>query len=574
MTRHARHAAFGSLLLLAAMVVPLWWSPAAGAHAVLESTDPAAGSTVATSPRRIGLTFGESVTAPAGAIRLFDGTGRQIDTGRPSHPGGDGTRVAVSVPSLDHGTYVVAWKAISADSHPVNGAFTFSVGAASTDATGLVTQYADAGGSRAVGLLAGLVRVLGYGSTALLLGGGAFVAWCWSRGPESERSRSWLRWSAALGVAVSLASIPIQGAYGEGDGIGQVVDPSLWGEVMSSRFGAMAVVRAGAFAVGIWLASVLPRARTAWWRTLLVAVGAAVALSFALAGHGATGRWPVAGVALDVAHVAGFSVWIGGLVGLLAWALRDADLAAAVAAARRFSGVALVAVSTIVVSGGAQGLRQVGWSWVALSSTTYGRLLIAKVVLVLGVVGVAWLSRRHLRGPTPAPDRGGPAGDVDAATGGAAVAAPPRSDGRVRRSLRRTVGWETAGLAGVLVISAVLSVTIPAREAVELPFDRIVVSGGGSAQISVIPARAGTDQIHVTVSQRDGGIPDIAEMTVQLRLPERDLGPIDVPMTRLASNHFIAEAATIPFPGDWRLTAQARTGEFDEQTFEVTVPVR
>ncbi len=528
----------------------------AAAHAVLESTVPAAGSAVATSPPRVELTFGEPVTLPSAALRVFDASGDRVDAGPAHHPGGEGTEVSSSLPALRDGSYVVAWKAISADSHPVSGAFTFSVGAASGDASGLVARYEDSGASRAVGVVHGAVRSVGYAAAALLIGGVALLLLCWPAGASAPRPRRWLRWAGVAGVVAALASIPLQAAYGEGDGIGQVLDVPLWPEVVMGRFGWAALARAAAFALGVALVSWLPRCRTAAWRAGALATALVIATSFALAGHGATGRWPIAGVVLDVVHVLAVSVWLGGLVGLLAWVLRDADVASSITATRRFSSVALWSVVAIVVSGGLQGVRQVGWSWEGLTTTTYGRLLLAKVALVLLVVLVAWASRRRLAAvPAADEDRTVPAGASDA-----------------RRALRRTVAWESAGLLVVLVLSAVLSVTVPAREAVDLPFDQVVRSGAASAQISVLPARTGTNEIHVTVF--GGAIPDLAEVDVELRLPERDVGPIDVPMTKITSNHYLTDHAVVPLPGEWRMTVQARVGDFDQDTFEVTVPVR
>jgi copper transport protein len=143
-----------------------------------------------------------------------------------------------------------------------------------------------------------------------------------------------------------------------------------------------------------------------------------------------------------------------------------------------------------------------------------------------------------------------------------------------RRYLRRSVGVEVVGVVAVLVVSTLLSSVIPAREAEGLPFDQTVVTDQGFAQFTVDPAKAGTTAIHVVINNADGTSPDIAELDLSLKLPERDLGPIDVPMTRLASNHYVNDSATIPFAGTWQITANARVSDFDQLTFTVTVPVR
>jgi copper transport protein len=576
---------FVALLTLvggAAVVVAV--AAPASAHAVLESTSPQAGGAVATAPKRIQLNFGESVEAALGAIRLFDSGGREIDVSASRHPTGRPESVVADVPELGNGSYVVAWRVVSADSHPVNGAFTFVVGSggASGNAQGLVSKLVNSTGSHTVGVLFAALRWAGFAAIALVIGGLAFAAAMW-RGEPLVRARRGLERAAAAGVAVSLLAIAFQGAYAAGLGIGSVVRTSLWWDVATTRFGHAHLVRVVLFVAVIGLARAWERMRTGAWRATAVLASIGLALTVSFAGHADTGRWIALGMSADVVHVLAFSVWIGGLWALLAWALRDGDDGDVTAAAARFSTSALVAVVLVAVSGGLQGWRQVG-TLGALTSTTYGWLLIVKVGIVIVVVGVAVVSRSLVRAMSAPAE---PADLEERVLVGVGAAAPPPpaadedADDDVepvsviaRRYLRRSVGVEVVGVVAVLVISTLLSSVIPAREAEGLPFDQTVVTDQGFAQFTVDPAKAGTTAIHVTVSNADGTVPTVQEMTVTLRLPERDLGPIGVPMTRLAANHFVNDTATIPFPGTWQVTANARVSDFDQLTFTVTVPVR
>jgi copper transport protein len=562
----------------------------ASAHAVLESTSPQAGGAVATAPKRIQLNFGESVEAALGAIRLFDSGGREIDVSASRHPAGRPESVVADVPELGNGSYVVAWRVVSADSHPVNGAFTFQVGSggASGDAQGLVSKLVNSTGSHTVGVLFAALRWAGFAAIALAIGGLAFAAAMW-RGEPLPRARRGLERAAIAGIVVSLLAIAFQGAYAAGLGIGSVVRPSLWWDVATTRFGHAHLARVLLFVAVIGLARAWDRMRTGAWRAGAVLASIGLALTVSFAGHADTGRWIALGMSADVVHVLAFSVWIGGLWALLAWALRSADDGDVTDAARRFSTSALVAVVLVAVSGGLQGWRQVG-TLGALTSTTYGWLLIVKVGIVVVVVGVAVVSRSLVRAMA-APDE--PADLEERVLVGVGAAAPPPPPGAdrdvhepedaeddepvaviARRYLRRSVGVEVVGVVAVLVISTLLSSVIPAREAEGLPFDQTVVTDQGFAQFTVDPAKSGTTAIHVTVSNADGTVPTVQEMTVTLRLPERDLGPIAVPMTRLATNHYVNDTATIPFPGTWQITANARVSDFDQLTFTVTVPVR
>ena len=110
------------------------------AHAELLSSDPQPGAVLDTAPKQITLTFSEPVEISLGAIRLFDGTGTSIDVSAARHPDGHDSIVVVDLPTLDNGSYVVDWRVVSADSHPVHAAFTFQVGPDSNLESGLLDQ--------------------------------------------------------------------------------------------------------------------------------------------------------------------------------------------------------------------------------------------------------------------------------------------------------------------------------------------------------------------------------------------------------------------------------------------------
>src|ERR1700730_10302998 len=154
------------------------------------------------------------------------------------------------------------------------------------------------------------------------------------------------------------------------------------------------------------------------------------------------------------------SVWIGGLVALILVLRREG----ASTIARRFSAVAFASVGVLVVSGVAQGWRQVG-SLDALKHTTYGHLLIIKVGLVAAVLAIAYFSRRPLQHHD----------EVDT--------------GR----LRTKVAGETGIAVAVLVVTALLVNAVPAIAQRSGPFSATVLSGNRSASLSIEPAHVGAN---------------------------------------------------------------------------------
>ncbi len=159
-------AGVGILLVVAA--------PAASAHAVLESTTPTQAAVLTTAPTEVDLRFDESVEVALGAIRVLDSNGNRVDVGAAHHPNGSGRDVAVGLRSgLTNGTYLVSWRVISADSHPVGGTFTFSIGHA-----GAVASVTSSSGDHTVAVLFVVARFLGYAGLVVFVGGWLFTLLC------------------------------------------------------------------------------------------------------------------------------------------------------------------------------------------------------------------------------------------------------------------------------------------------------------------------------------------------------------------------------------------------------------
>src|SRR5215475_10434466 len=110
-------------VFLVATASPAW------AHATLDSSSPANGATVTSAPSQIVLNYSEHVEIPLGSVRLLNCSGQKIEIGKPQH-GATASQVVVgNIPNLAPDTYLILWRVISADSHPVQGGIPFQVGA-------------------------------------------------------------------------------------------------------------------------------------------------------------------------------------------------------------------------------------------------------------------------------------------------------------------------------------------------------------------------------------------------------------------------------------------------------------
>ncbi|MEU1845045.1 copper resistance protein CopC [Micromonospora sediminicola] len=542
----ARSWAVAGLLLL---LVTLLLAPAtpASAHAVLVSSSPAASAVVPEAPAQVVITFSEGVRKVPGKVRVIAPDGSRADRGEPTFQGAE---VTIPVdPSGARGTYLVSYRVISADSHPVSGAFTYSVGAPSEPPTDTGSD------NRANPVTENAVKVakyVGYVGLLLLVGPALVLAALWPR-RLSRRGPARLAWTG-LGVlaAATVAELWLQVPYTNGGGLFDVTGAGL-GDVLGSAYGTTHLVRLGLLAAAAFLLRPLfagPVGRTDG--IILAVLGGAALFTWPLAGHAAASPAPAVSVVVDAVHLGGMAVWLGGLVMLAVFLLRRADERELDAILPIWSRWAALAVAALLLAGTVQGLIEVA-SPTALVDTTYGRLLLAKIVLFALVIGVAAYSRALVRRRVAAGRPG---------------------------SMRRAVVAELAITAVVLGLSATLVQTTPARTAAAdvagAPagyFSTTLSSPIYSLQVELDPAETGNNSLHLYAYTTDNRPQPVQEWKVTAALPSAGIEPITVPLLPLSDNHATGEV-NLPARGDWQLRFTVRTSDIDQATVTATVPIK
>ncbi|WP_411081693.1 copper resistance CopC/CopD family protein [Streptomyces sp. cmx-18-6] len=375
----------------------------ASAHAALTGSDPQDGAVVATAPREVTLSFSEAIAVGDDSIRVLDPSGQRADTKAAPRDLTEGSTVRYGVQlhaGLPDGTYTVAWQAVSADSHPISGAFTFSIGAPSRTTVALPS---DEVGGGPVGVVYDITRYAAYAGFILLVGGSAFVLGCWQRGAAARPMqrlvvRGWITLTAATLVMLLLRN-PYTGSgkFADAfdlDGLQSVLDTKP-GAALVSR---LLLLGAAALFIAVLFGTYARREDPVEKKDLTfgLAVGggvvaAGIAATWAMSEHASTGIQAGIAMPVDVAHLLAVAAWLGGLVALLVALYRTPDIGSD--AVRRFSRVAFGSVLVLAATGIYQSWRQVG-SWSALTGTRYGQLLIIKVALIAVLLAVAWFSRR------------------------------------------------------------------------------------------------------------------------------------------------------------------------------------
>ena len=603
---------FGIVVFTAVVFVVLAEAPAFG-HAALLSTNPADGSVYPTAspPHSVLLHFGESVGIKLGAVRLYDEHGGLVNTGVPTHPAGGDNRVSVSLPKLGSGTYVVTWRVISADTHPVSGAFTFSVGSEQKNVSALTQKLlSSAEGSRLVGVLYGVERFLLFASLIAFLGGTAFIVLVWPAGRRSRRVAHilWISWGVAVGATA--LGFAIEGIYAAAYPFSKLLDPAVLRDTLHGRFGETALVRLALLAAAVPLLRRLlstnvgeddPKRLPPWWAPTAFIVGIATIVTITLASHGTTGRWTGLAIPADVLHVSAVSLWFGGLLMLTAAVVPAADSSTLDRVVPRYSNLAFGAVVTIIASGTFQAARQVGTIH-ALFSTVYGHFLLAKLFAFGLLIVFAMVSREVVNGwYAPRRDRQKRAIALAATSSpdlgpgsGVALAERPdpeavdtdnngdRDDDRRARTallrLRQTIAVEVAVALIVLALTALLVDARPAYEVTNGP--QVLRLESSPSRTSVVfdlvvqPAKRGSNQIHVSAETPTGRVAHPLEVTIEFTNPSHDVGPLRARLVRLSPGHFLAYSFNLPLTGTWQVTVRALMTEFDEAVATGSVSIR
>jgi copper transport protein len=387
-----RRAVLASTVALAAVLA----LPAvASAHAVLERTVPDASSTLNTSPPEVALTYSEAVEPRFAIVSVTNAEGKQVTAGSPARSPQNPDELDVPLDHLDEGWYLVYWRVISVDGHPVRGAFTFAVGPNPGPAPQFVIPSITETAATPELLVMRWIVFLS-AMTAI----GLFVFYAIIARPVRRRvPGSSLRGVAVafvVALAVSLVATPVYALASTA----KFALRSIWdlGALVPllrvSAFGRgildlELVLALFAIAALVFLYVERGEARQRPVAEVLALAGALAAATAALvvpglAGHAAQTSPRGASLVLDWIHLASGSIWIGGLIGLIAawWGLgSERRIAGLSVSVPRFSRVAFVSVMALIASGTVAAVIHLP-TLSSLWTTSYGKALLVKIAFL------------------------------------------------------------------------------------------------------------------------------------------------------------------------------------------------
>lgn len=555
-------------ILIVLLAAALFRAAPVLAHAVFVSANPGPNQIVAQSPQELVIRFSEPVAPQFSSIVLFTQSGQQVDVGEVRVANANRTALAVDLPPLSNGTFLVSWQVLSTvDSHSTSGSFPFAVGVSELSAApGAVTANAQlptifTAGARGLNLI-GLALVLGLAAFALLVWRPTLTALNLPAGGDAAQRirRAGLRLGllgAGLLLAALVTSFAVQAVRFD------LFDPARLQGWLATQFGLMWLTRLGLTLVLLAALLFLRKNQTAagWPWAVVLPAAAGVAVTTSLVSHSAAlpfERWLP--VTLDLLHLLAAAVWVGGLaqLALALWLARKhipAELRGwlSLGLTLNFSTLAAGAVGVLLVSGGYLGWKHVG-SWPALFGTAYGLTLLVKIGLALPAFAVAGANLFWLKPKLEA-----------------AAANPEAPAARsARNHLRLAVRVELASALLVLLAAGLLTDLQRGQEAPLLASQAETLALTESAEgltvnLALEPALVGQNTFDLTVTDAAGNpLADVSGVELSFAYLGQSVGMSRAQATALGNGRFRLDGSYLSLVGPWQVEAAIqRPGRFD-----------
>ena len=546
------------ILLTACALAALALPAGAAAHAALIRTVPEASVTLSAPPKQVALTYSEAVEPRFAIVSVTDAGGRQEAAGPPRRSPANPDTLLVPLKRTHEGWYLVFWRAISVDGHPVRGAFTFAVGPNAGPAPQFPIPSTSESAATPRLLIARWVVFLAVMGAIGLLALRLVIARPVVRLVSGTSLRSL---SIAFGVtaAIGLIAIPVYLLIATADfalrsvfAIGALVPlfhVSAFGRgYLDLELCFALFVAAGVIA--LWVDRPDRRQRSIVELLAFAGVGLAAAATLLIPGaSGHAGQTSPRGFSLlfDWAHLAAGSLWFGGLVGLIVlwWSLPAASrVAGLVVVVPRFSNVALASVIALIASGTGAALFHIP-TVASLWQTSYGQALLVKVGLLLTAMALAsgnLLRTRHrLRDPE---DGSGAA-----------------------RLLRNLISGEAVLVVGAIFAAAVLSSLAPPSKALASvsnasahvgpgPVAETVTRNGYQLRVNVSPNRAALPN-SFAVSITKGGEPvRHADVLLSFAMLDMQMQNQEYRLSETGPGVYSKAAPALVMVGHWGLSFQ------------------
>lgn len=605
--RHRLPALVALLLVALALTGAPFLPRTAQAHASLIRANPANNSTLTRPPARVTLGFSEAIERQLTRIQVRDTDDTRVDDNQTAFDDRDPAFASVGVKTLPPGLYRVKWSNVSSvDGHAYNGTYPFIVLNPDGTFPEGVTLPSDSGAQSNGGQLLPKNVDVALKWLALLalatVAGAAFFLLVILRPAATfledeaynQTTDAAERWVINLAhillpasfIAAALLVLLTVNRFETGTGLWEYLTSLRTGQYRGAELALLAVALAGA---DLLFLGGSERKRNLGLGILLAACLGAM-LTYSMISHGAGGRGRFWAISSDYVHLVAAATWLGALVmlvPLLRWGRRDFDQTQRFLylanAFDRFSIVAGISVIAVLSTGTFNALVEVP-NRSAIFDTTYGKVLLAKILLVLPLLGIAGVNAFFLKPRLVTVidglyQQGGAGSEPQRETWGRQLAS-------IQRWLPRTVLVEIGLVLAVFAAVGVLSQSSTSKgeiaadkaaAAAPSKFAQSADANGIKVTLEVSPNRAGAiNEYTMRIQNPDGtAIDTVTQARLRFSFDEvaNAVAPSEIILNRFGAGDYRGAGSYFTQAGNWRVDATVRRTGADDVAHAFVLPV-
>jgi copper transport protein len=534
-----------ALFLFVALLFPSIIS----AHAYIVKSSPSENEVWKTPPKKVTIQFDENIEPMNYSIQVFDKDGKRVDQKDGRIDTHNGAILECSLlTDLPKGIYQIQWKVVSGDGHPVQGVIPFQVGSEHQAGQPSTAGKIATGYTPKMDLI--LIRWLQYAGLACMGGMLFFSLLIVPRGLSQNRyikkaSDKMLQIGVLFLAVGTVLSLPLTAS---------IELTTTWRHVL--HVGILKGVITGTAFGHIWLVQIVLllclvvliffHSKRKNPVLLLVAFLLTIGwmLTKALIGHAASASHPVWQVTLDFLHLLSAEIWIGSLAMFVAFLplVRHEDTKLYYfQMIREFSKWGIAFVVVLAVTGVLGSITYIP-NLRSLVTTTYGKVLSAKIILLLVMIMLAALNFWNGRG-----DR--------------------------KRGLSVSLWGElTTGLA-VLILSVILT-NLPTAMAAPGPFKETKTVHHHEVTLSVTPNVIGENTFSLSLKDNNGRpMEQIEQVTFTFTSLEMEMGNETKILKKVKEGVYRVKGMDFNMAGRWNVHVHVLTKDLDTIDTDFSVHV-
>lgn len=509
------------------------------AHAYIIKSTPTEDEVLEKSPSKVSIQFDEEIQAAFRSLKVLDQTGKRVDQNDAHINKKNKTILEGKLkPDLPDGTYTIQWSVISSDGHPVNGTIPYQIGEAGK--SGHLAAATTSGYTPHADMI--IIRWLFYISCSLFVGCLFFSLFVYKGKSNyfSDRLYRILTY-ASLGLFISIVlSLPLQTTIDSGVGWTNAIHFSMLMETLrDTKFGLIWIVQIALMIILSFITyfNIHSKGKKQWASAGIIVLFA-ILVSKSFIGHATTFKYQAIGITIDFLHMAAASLWIGSLLAIIILLRKKEDETAYWSTIQRYSywGAAFVAI--IVATGIFESFQFIP-TFNALFNTLYGQIIIAKIVLLLFMVGFAFFN--FLRGRSK------------------------------KKKLEPSI-WMEFGIGAIVFVFAAILTNLPTGLAAPGAVQQTSVTKDGySITLNITPNKIGKNEFKIDISQKGKKVQDLDQVTLSLICLDMDMGENKVQFNRSDLQKNKTVTGVLSMAGRWKVHVHGLTKSLQNIDADFTI---